>query len=212
MHGPDPNTRYPFNGEAHTIFLKNFITRPTIEVGDYTYYNDADSPEDFEEKCVLYHFDFIGDRLLIGRFCALATGTTFIMNGANHPMAGLSTYPFNIFQHGWESGFQPESITSGLRGDTLVGNDVWIGRDARIMPGVTIGDGAIVGANAVVANDVPPYAVVAGNPAQIIRSRYPDEIIGDLIEIGWWYWPAEKIARNLSAIRGRDIDALKAAT
>ncbi|MEP3278088.1 MAG: CatB-related O-acetyltransferase [Stappiaceae bacterium] len=211
MHGPDPNTPYPFNGEPHTIFLKNFITRPTIEVGDYTYYNDLQSPEEFENKCVQYHFDFIGDRLIIGRFCAIATGIMFVMNGANHAMTGLSTYPFNIFQNGWEADFDIDTITAGLRGDTLVGNDVWIGRDARIMPGITIGDGAIIGANAVVATDVPPYAVVAGNPAQIVRMRFPDEIVGQLIDISWWFWSAEKIARNLHAIRGQDVEALKVA-
>ena len=183
----------------------------TIEVGDFTYYHDPDRPEAFEDRNVLYHFDFIGDRLRIGRFCALATGVRFIMNGANHAMGGFSTYPFNIFGGGWEDGFDLASVTDGLRGDTVVGNDVWIGREATVMPGITIADGAIVGAKAVVAAPVPPYAVVAGNPARIVRYRFCDDTIETLLDIAWWHWTPEKIARNLDAIRGADLDRLRAA-
>ncbi|MCA1244227.1 CatB-related O-acetyltransferase [Stappia stellulata] len=211
MHGPDPRTRHPLGGAPHTVFLNTVITRATIEVGDFTYYHDPDRPEAFEDRNVLYHFDFIGDRLRIGRFCALATGVRFIMNGANHAMGGFSTYPFNIFGGGWEDGFDLASVTDGLRGDTVVGNDVWIGREATVMPGVTIGDGAIVGAKAVVAAPVPPYAVVAGNPARIVRYRFCDDTIETLLDIAWWHWTPEKIARNLDAIRGADLDRLRAA-
>ena len=211
MHGPDPRTRHPLGGAPHTVFLNTVITRATIEVGDFTYYHDPDRPEAFEDRNVLYHFDFIGDRLRIGRFCALATGVRFIMNGANHAMGGFSTYPFNIFGGGWEDGFDLASVTDGLRGDTVVGNDVWIGREATVMPGITIGDGAIVGAKAVVAAPVPPYAVVAGNPARIVRYRFCDDTIETLLDIAWWHWTPEKIARNLDAIRGADLDRLRAA-
>jgi virginiamycin A acetyltransferase len=211
MPGPDPRTRHPLGGAPHTVFLNTVITRATIEVGDFTYYHDPDRPEAFEDRNVLYHFDFIGDRLKIGRFCALATGVRFVMNGANHAMGGFSTYPFNIFGGGWEDGFDLASVTDGLRGDTIVGNDVWIGREATVMPGVSIGDGAIVGAQAVVASPVPAYAVVAGNPARIVRYRFREDTIDTLLDIAWWHWTPDKIARNLDAIRGADLDRLKAA-
>ena len=142
---------------------------------------------------------------------AIAEGARFIMNGANHAMSGISTYPFNIFGHGWESGFDPKTWDDELRGDTVVGNDVWIGYDATIMPGVTIGDGAVVAAKSVVASDVPPYAIVAGNPARVVRRRFDDETIGRLLAIAWWEWPVDKISRNLDLVRGGDVDALERA-
>ena len=163
------------------------------------------------ERCVQHHYDFIGDRLVIGRFCAIAAGATCIMNGANHAMTGFSTYPFNIFGQGWEEGFDWATILAGLRGDTLVGNDVWIGQEATIMPGVRIGDGAIVAAKAVVTGDVAPYAIVGGNPAREIRRRFPDAVVAELLAIRWWDWDAATITRNLDAIRGADLDALRSA-
>ncbi|MCV0425212.1 MAG: CatB-related O-acetyltransferase [Roseibium sp.] len=211
MHGPSPDTLHPFNGESHTVFLKNVISRPNIEVGDYTYYHDENHASDFETRNVRYHFDFVGDRLRIGRFCALATGTTFIMNGANHAMTGFSTYPFNIFSDAWRDGFDPATIFDHLRGDTIVEHDVWFGTNATVMPGVTICSGAIIGAHSVVASDVPPFAVVVGNPGRIVRLRFPEEVIDRLLEIAWWHWPVEKITQNLSAIRSADLDALERA-
>jgi len=209
MPGAHPDAEYPFNGERHTVFLKNFITRPTIEVGDFSYYNDPDHAEEFEDRNILYHFDFIGDRLKIGKFCALATGTKFIMSGANHAMTGFSTYPFNIFADDWREGFDPDTIFGHLRGDTVVGHDVWFGRDCCIMPGVSIGSGSIIGANTVVGRDVPPYAVVVGNPGRIVRLRFANEIIARLLEISWWDWPIDRITRHLAAIRGADLAALE---
>ncbi|MBD1544725.1 CatB-related O-acetyltransferase [Roseibium aggregatum] len=212
MHGPDPDARYPFPGAAtHTVFIKNVISGSNISAGDYSYYNDTHEPERFQEKCVRYHFEFLGDRLVIGKFCALATGVEFIMNGANHAMTGFSTYPFHIFENGWEKGFDFDTIAQGLRGDTVVGNDVWIGTGATIMPGVTIGHGAIVGSKAVVASDVPDYAIVAGNPARVIRHRFDRATIDALLEIGWWDWPITRIVRHLNAIRGADLDELASA-
>ncbi len=209
MHGPSPDTLRPFGGEPHTVFLKNVITHPNIEVGDYSYYHDEDHAADFENRNVRYHFEPLGDRLKIGRFCALATGTTFIMSGANHAMTGFSTYPFNIFGNGWEEGFEPATVFDHLRGDTLVENDVWFGTNAVIMPGVTIGSGAIIGAHAVVVSDIPPFAVAVGNPARIVRLRFDEQTIERLLKIAWWDWPIEKITRCLDEIRRADLTELE---
>ncbi|MGQ9366083.1 CatB-related O-acetyltransferase [Azospirillum sp. A39] len=204
--GPDPASPHPMPGHPRVGFLKAFVTRPTIVVGDHTYYDDPAGPERFERDNVLYHFDFIGDRLVIGRFCAIAAGARFIMNGANHAMAGFSTYPFAIFPD-WQA---PVPDLAG-RGDTVVGNDVWIGMEALVMPGVRIGDGAVIGARAVVTRDVAPYAVVAGNPAAEMRRRFDDATVAALRRIAWWDWPAETIQRNLAAIAGADLAALERA-
>lgn len=209
---PDPMNPYPMPGFPQVGFLKPLVDRPNIEIGEYTYYDDPDGPAHFIERCVHYHFDFIGDRLVIGRYCALARGVSFLMNGANHAMDGFSTYPFAIFGEGWGVGPDDEEFTAGHRGDTVVGNDVWIGREATILPGVTIGDGAIVGAKAVVASDVPPYAIVVGNPARVVRMRFPEKVIAELLAIAWWNWDAAKVTRNLHAIRGGDLDTLRQAS
>lgn len=211
MVGPDPDTTYPLPAHPRVCFLKNVIDRANISVGDYTYYDDPVEPERFAEKRVLYHYEFLGDRLVIGRFCAIAAGATFIMNGANHAMGGFSTYPFQIFGNGWETGFDVDDYKTSLRGDTIVGNDVWIGMEATIMPGVTVGDGAIIAAKSVVTGNVPPYAVVGGNPARVMRRRFPDAMIAALLEIAWWNWDVDKITRNLGAIMGTDLAALEAA-
>lgn len=211
MPGPDPDTLYPVPAHRRIVFLKPLVQNPFIEIGDYTYYDDPDGAEDFERHNVLYHYDFIGDRLVIGRFCALATGIRFIMNGASHAATGFSTFPFNIFGHGWEDGFDAATIAAGLKGDTVVGNDVWIGREAMIMPGVRIGHGAIVAAGAVVTKDVPPYALAAGNPAEVRRLRFPAKTVERLLAVAWWDWPGDKLMRNLGAIRGADIDLLETA-
>ena len=207
--GPDPRRPHPLEAHRRVGFLRAFVDQPNMEVGEYTYYDDPAGPEHFVARCVQHHYDFIGDRLIIGRFCAIATGVVFVMNGANHAMTGFSTYPFNIFGHGWEEGFDWSTIRAGVRGDTVVGNDVWIGQEAMILPGVTIGDGAIVAARSVVSADVPPYAVVAGNPARLTRLRFSEDVIRDLLAVAWWNWGADKITRNLYAIRGADLAALK---
>ena len=212
MYGPKPEIKHPIDLHARVGFLRPLVDAPNIEIGDYTYYDDPEGPDSFQTKCVLHHYPFIGDRLVIGRFCAIAEGARFIMNGANHAMSGFSTYPFNIFGQGWEKGFDPDTWTRELRGDTVVGNDVWIAMEAVIMPGVTIGDGAIVAARSVVTHDVPPFAVVAGNAAEVVKMRFDAATVHRLLDIAWWHWDAEKITRNLDAIRGADIDALEAAT
>lgn len=211
MPTPDPNTRFPIAGDPHTGFLKNFVSAPHIDVGDFTYYNDPDGPGVFEEKCVLSHLDLLGDRLIIGKFCALATGTRFFMSGANHPLGIFSGYPFDEFGGAWAEGFDTGSLQPLARGDLVVGNDVWIGNGAAMLPGVKIGNGSVIAARAVISRDVPAYAVVAGNPGRIIRHRFDPATVKALEEIAWWDWPVERITRNLEAIRSTDLAALMAA-
>lgn len=207
--GPNPAAVYPLPAAPQVAFLKNVVDHPMIEIGEYTYYDDPEGPERFVETCVRYHFEHMGDRLVIGRFCALAARVQFIMNGANHALDGLSTYPFAIFGEGWED--PSADWSQGSRGDTVIGNDVWIGREAVIMPGVRIGDGAVVGAKAVVASDIPAYAVAVGNPARVVKMRFPVETVERLLAVAWWNWPPEKITASLSAIRGADLDRLEGA-
>jgi virginiamycin A acetyltransferase len=212
MTGPNPDIKHPIAMHPRVGFLKPLVEAENVEIGDYTYYDDPDGPDNFVEKCVLHHYPFIGDRLVIGKFCAIAEGARFIMNGANHAMSGFSTYPFNIFGLGWEEVFDVATWQKENRGDTVIGNDVWIGMEAIVMPGISIGHGAIVAAKSVVTHDVPPYAVVAGNPAKTVKMRFDQRTVARLIEAAWWDWPAEKISRNLAAIRGADIEALEAAS
>ncbi len=208
MYGADPKEKHPMAGFPQVCFIKNTVSNPNIVIGDYTYYDDIEDSEDFERN-VLYHFPFIGDRLIIGKFCALATGVKFIMNGANHRLDGFSTYPFNIFGNGWET-VTPQVGDLPYKGDTVVGNDVWIGYEATIMPGVQIGDGAVIAAKSVVVGDIPPYTIFGGNPAKCIRQRFDDETVKSLLKIAWWNWEIEKITRNLEKIVSANIDALMA--
>ena len=193
-------------GFPQICFIKNTVKNPKIIIGDYTYYDDPEDSEDFERN-VLYHYDFSQDKLIIGKFCALATGIKFIMNGANHRISGFSTYPFNIFGNGWEK-VTPENDELPYKGDTIIGNDVWIGYESIIMPGVTIGDGAIIAAKSVVVKDIPPYSIVGGNPAKIIKQRFSNETIKALLEIAWWNWDIQKISANLEYIVAANINAL----
>ena len=213
MTGPDPGTLHPMEGHTRVTFLAPLARgRANVEVGAYTYYDDPDDPEAFFDHNVLHHYDFVGDRLIIGPFCAIATGVQIVMNGGTHAMSGFSTYPFNIFGHGWEQGFDPATWTAENRGDTVIGADVWIGHQAVLMPGLTIGPGAIIAAHAVVTRDVAPYTIVAGNPAREVKCRFDEATIARLLAIAWWDWPADRITRNLAAIRGADLAALEAAT
>jgi virginiamycin A acetyltransferase len=207
MYGVDPKDKHPMKGFSQICFIQNTVTNPNIIIGDYTYYDDPDDSEDFERN-VLYHFPFIGDRLIIGKFCALARGVKFIMNGANHKLDGFSTYPFQIFGNGWEK-VMPQLGELPYKGDTVIGNDVWMGYEATIMPGVQVGDGAIIAAKSVVVSRVPPYTVVGGNPARHIRQRFDDEVVQSLLAIAWWDWSIEKITRNLEKIVAADIEALR---
>lgn len=205
MHAPDKDVKFPLAHYDRLCFLKNIITNPNIIVGDYTYYDDFEDVHNFE-KNVKYHFDFIGDKLIIGKFCMIASGATFIMNGANHLTDAISTYPFAIFGHGWENAM--EGKTYPTKGDTIIGNDVWIGHNVTIMPGVKVGDGAIIATNATVTKDVAPYAIVGGNPAAEIKKRFAEEDIEKLLAIKWWDWEADRISRNVGNLTGKKIGDL----
>lgn len=205
--GPDPDKVFPNENIRSLCFIKNVITRPNIIVGDYTYYDDDGGAEDFE-KHVTHHYEFIGDKLIIGKFCAIGKGVEFIMNGANHRMNSVSTYPFNMMGGGWER-VMPSLEDLPIKGDTVVGNDVWIGQNVTVLPGVHIGDGAIIGANSVVSKDVQPYTVVGGNPIKLIRRRFDDGTTEFLLGLKWWDWSAEKIFKNLELLCSGDLSKLK---
>ena len=209
-YGPDPNAVHPNVAVPSVCFIKNVVTRKNISIGDYTYYDDPDGAEDFEAH-VTHHYEFLGDRLVIGKFCAIARGITFIMNGANHRMNSVTTYPFNIMGHGWEK-CTPTLEDLPFKGDTVVGNDVWIGQDVTVMPGVHIGDGAIIAAESVVTRDIPPYHVAGGNPCRVIRKRFDDALIDYLLALKWWDWDAEKIFCNLEALCSGDLEQIRTVT
>lgn len=205
MNVPDKHTLYPLEHYQRLCFLKNIITNPNIVVGDYTYYDDFEDVHNFE-KNVKYHFDFIGDKLVIGKFCMIASDVTFIMNGGNHLHNAASTYPFAIFGGDWASAMEGKEYPS--KGDTIVGNDVWIGYGATIMPGVTIGDGAVIATKSVVTADVAPYTIVGGNPATKIKKRFTDNDIEKLLEVRWWDWPIDKITEHVQDLTSANISNL----
>lgn len=201
---------YPRTGDKETIYLKHVITNPNISVGDFTMYNDfVNDPMLFEKNNVLYHYPINHDKLQIGKFCSIACGAKFLFNSANHTLSSLSTYPFPLFFEEW--GLEKKDVTKAWdnKGDIIVGNDVWIGYEAVVLAGVMIGDGAIVGTRAVVTKDVPPYTIVGGVPAKLIKKRFSEETISALLEIQWWNWPEKRIARNIGAIQSGNIEQLK---
>jgi len=197
MNIPDPNTVFPLVNYDKLCFLKNYINNPNIEVGDYTYYDDFEDVSNFE-KNVKNHFDFIGDKLIIGKFCMIASGTTFIMNGGNHLTEATSAYPFAIFGGAWQHAMDGKAYPT--KGNTVIGNDVWIGHDATIMPGVKVGDGAVIAAKSVVTKDVEPYTIIGGNPAKPIKKRFSDETISKLLQLKWWDWNIKKITKNVEKL------------
>jgi virginiamycin A acetyltransferase len=204
---------HPLPAHQRVVFLKPLVTSPTIVVGDYTYYDDPDDPAGFEHRNVLYGYGYGPERLIIGKYCALASGTRFLMAGAGHPTMGVSTYPFTMFGGEWTERTLDIITAMPSRGDTVVGNDVWFGYQATVMPGVRIGDGAIIAAGAVVTADVPPYTIVGGNPAQPIRQRFDDTDIGSLRRAAWWDWPAELVTGHARAIMaGTPADIERIAT
>lgn len=205
MAAPDKEKIFPLNNYDRLCFLKNTIKNPNIIVGDYTYYDDFETVNNFE-KNVKYHFDFIGDKLIIGKFCMIASGVNFIMNGANHLSKAISSYPFAIFGADWQNAMEGKTYPS--KGDTFIGNDVWIGHNATIMPGITIGDGAIIATNTTVTKNVPPYSIVGGNPSQLIRKRFNDHQINSLLEMKWWNWNIDLITQHVQLLTNNNIDEL----
>lgn len=201
---------YPRTGDTQTVYLKNVVTNPNITVGEYTIYNDfVHDPREFERNNVLYHYPVNGDKLIIGAFCSIACGAKFLFNSANHTLRSLSTYPFPIFYEEW--GLKGENVTNAWdnKGNIVVGNDVWIGYEAVILAGVTIGDGAMIGTRAVVTKDVPPYTIVGGVPAKPIRRRFPEETAEKLLELQWWNWSRERIAEHIAALQAGSIAQIK---
>jgi len=203
---PDKSTPFPIPNYNRLCFLKNIIRNPNIEVGDYTYYDDFNDVSNFE-KNVKYHFDFTGDKLIIGKFCMIASDVKFIMNGANHLIDAISSYPFAVFGNGWEHAMDGKKYP--VKGNTIIGNDVWLGHNSTIMPAVQIGDGAIVATNATVVKNVDPYSIVGGNPAKEIRKRFTQDKIDFLLKLKWWDWPVEKITKHVQLLTSADTNALK---
>lgn len=200
---------FPRTGDTQTVYLKNVVANPNIEIGDYTMYNDfVNDPGEFEKNNVLYHYPINHDKLIIGKFCSIACGVKFLFNSANHTLASLSTYPFPLFFEEW--GLEKQNVAESWdnKGGIIIGNDVWIGFEAVILAGVTIGDGAIIGTQAVVTKDVPPYTIAGGIPAKPIKKRFDEDTISDLLHIKWWNWPKEKISQHIGAIRSGCIKEL----
>ena len=199
---PDPNKIFPVAGVDTVTYVKPTVRNPNIVVGDFTYFSDKDL-----ESHVTHHYDFNDDKLIIGKFCQIASGVNFIMNGANHQMNGASTFPFYSFE-GWDQEVPPLTEMP-LKGDTVIGNDVWIGQDATILPGVHIGDGAIIGTKSVVGSDVEPYSVVVGNPAKCVRKRFDEELIALMLAYRWWDKSVEEINALIPLLSSSDLEQTK---
>ena len=199
---PDPNTLHPVAGYENEIYIKPAVKNPNIIVGDFSYIADADF-----ESHVTHHYPFLGDKLIIGKFCQIGAGVEFIMNGANHQMNAVSTFPFHTL-HGWNMA-PPAHEDLPLKGDTIIGNDVWIGQNATILPGVHIGDGTIIGASSLVTRHVPPYTIAAGNPAREIRRRFDEELTALLLEWKWWDKPIQEINALIPILTSSDLSAVK---
>ena len=201
---PSPDTLHPLKGFENLIYAKNSVSNPNIIVGDFTYITDSDF-----ESHVRHHYDFIGDKLIIGKFCQIGAGVKFIMNGANHRMNCATTFPFYIFE-GWsESSHAPDLSELPLKGDTVIGNDVWIGENATILPGVHIGNGAIIGMNSTVGSNIESYSIVAGNPAKVIRKRFDDEMISLLEKLKWWDKSVNEILKLIPILTCSDTERVK---
>lgn len=205
MAAPEKDIIFPLDNYNRLCFLKNIIKNPKIIVGDYTYYDDFENVENFE-KNVKYHFDFVGDKLIIGKFCMIASGVKFIMNGANHLTESISSFPFAIFGKDWKDAMNGKSYPT--KGDTIIGNDVWIGHNVTIMPGIKIGDGAIIATNATVTKNIEPYSIVGGNPATLIKKRFSEQQIKRLLDTQWWNWDIEKITKNVHHLTDKNIEKL----
>jgi virginiamycin A acetyltransferase len=199
---PDPNAVFPVPDIKTVTYVKPTVKNRNIIVGDFTYFSDVDF-----EKHVTHFYDFYGDRLIIGKFCQIASGVEFIMNGVNHQMACVSTFPFYIFEKWHEN--VPALDKFPLKGDTVIGNDVWIGQNSVILPGVSIGDGVIIGTESVVGSSVEPYTIVAGNPAKTVRKRFDDELTALLLKLKWWDLPVEEIIELIPLLHDNNVESVK---
>lgn len=200
---PNPNMVHPIPGYDKEIYVKPTIKNSNIIVGDFTYIADSEF-----ESHVTHHYEWNGDKLIIGKFCQIAAGVEFVMNGANHQMNAVSTFPFYTLE-GWDMK-PPAASDMPLKGDTVIGNDVWIGQNAVILPGVHIGDGAIIGANSIVGSDVSPYTIVAGNPSTEIRKRFDDELIQLMLDFKWWNKSVEEINQLIPLLTSSNLEKVKA--
>ena len=200
---------YPNENLKNICYINNVIKNPNIIIGDYTYYNCEKNPETFETECVLYHYKEFGDKLIIGKFCSIGENVKFMMNAANHNLNAITTYPFTAIMQKENKINKKHLSELPNKGDTVIGNDVWIGMNTFIMPGVHIGDGAVIGANSLVAKNVAPYTIVAGNPIREIRKRFNEEEIEILLSTKWWDWDIEKIKENLDIILSPDVSKLR---
>lgn len=207
---PDPDAVFP-NEYGTSCYIKNVVTAPNIQIGDYTYYDDPVDPAGFERNNVLFNYPEFGDRLIIGKFCSIAAGTQFIMGPANHRTSSVSTYPFQVFGGAWAAQAPPHLDQLPRKGDIVVGNDVWIGRESVILPGVHIGDGAIIAARSVVAKDVPAYTVAGGNPVRVLKQRFPEDLVQLLLAWRWWDLPPAELAEAVPLLCDPDLDAVRAA-
>ncbi len=208
IQSPDPNTVFP-NEYKTSCFIKNVVNAPNISIGDYTYYDDDIAPTEFERNNVLFNYPEFGDKLIIGKFCQIAQNVKFIMGAANHRLSSVTTYPFNVFGGAWQKNTPPHLEQLPFKGDTVIGNDVWIGRESVIMPGVKIGDGSIIAAYSIVTKDIAPYSIVGGNPAKFIKKRFDDELIGLLLKIKWWDFAPEKLIDVLPLLCETDLEKVK---
>lgn len=207
--GADPKAIFPNPLAKEMCFIKNVIKSPNIIVGDYSYYSDWQDSARFEKHCVLFHSPELKDKLIIGKFCQLASGIKFIMNGANHRMHGVSTYPFSAVGGGWEE-ITPHYLEEApVKGDTVLGNDIWIGMNSTIMPGIKIGDGAIIATNSTVVKDVEPYTIYGGNPAKFIKKRFDDEMTQLLLTFKWWDLPPAQLSEILPVLCGADLEKIR---
>jgi virginiamycin A acetyltransferase len=205
---PDARVLFPRPGDKTTVYLQNVVKNPNIVVGEYTIHHDFNDPTDFETENVLYHYPAVGDKLIIGKYCSIACGARFIMNGANHKMASFTTYPFPVVAENW--GLEQDVQEAwDIAGDTVIGNDVWIGYQSMIMPGVHVGDGAVVAARSLVTKDVPPFSIVGGMPARVLKKRFTDDVIELLQALKWWDWDVKKVRASVVPLMSGDVEALK---
>jgi virginiamycin A acetyltransferase len=207
LGAPDSNTKYPIHNYTQLCYIKNTVQSDNIIAGDYSYYHNISGKSEFEDT-VLYNFQAVQSKIIIGKFCSIAHGVRFMTDGGAHNLFGISTYPFHLFGHGWQ-GTEPDPSNMPYKGDTVIGNDVWIGYDSIIMPGVKVGNGAVIAARSVVTRDVPAYSIVAGNPASLIRQRFDSDVVAKLESLAWWDLPIDDITRCIPYLIARDIDALE---